>query len=398
MKKVLQDELFLFAYVLYIINQVLSESQYINYGVINSLLQFTRYALLGVFIFCIWYREQYTVKQMALIMVMLCCSCINTIFFNGGMSFLAILLITLASKGCSLKRIFSYTAMTLLCTHLFVMISVKLGFVQDDINIRYVGNYMGDFLGGQYVRHSMGFIVHNQVALAFFIIYILYIVIRKDQISLVTNIFIMILNYVVFVYFGSRIVFLLVILTCFLYCCLKYSCKIKEQFKIVFNSNWGLIIYPFFAIVSLLSAYFYNAGSKFFNFLNLFFNNRLTLAHEALNYYGITLFGLGQDAGTYNMLADNTVDNGYILIFIQLGMVLALIVIGVWSYLIKLSIKKNKYLFLALFILAVENLINTHLYSYKMLPFFCILMNTSDVFLLSETTREENSYKIKNNK
>lgn len=216
----------------------------------------------------------------------------------------------------------------------------------------------------------------------------------KGKISLITNVFVMIINYIVFVFFGSRIVFLLVILTCILYCILKYSDKIEKVPKFVLSSNWGLIVYPFFTILSLLSAFFYHEGSKFFSFLNLFFNNRLTLAHDALEYYGITFFGLGKDAGTYNMLSDNTVDNGYILMFIQLGIILAIVIIGIWSYLVKLSMEQNKYLLLVLLILAVENLINTHLYSYKMLPFFCILMNSDDIFLVLNVAAEKIKNKI----
>ena len=132
--------------------------------------------------------------------------------------------------------------------------------------------------------------------------------------------------------------------------------------------------------------------------LNLFFNNRLRFAKEAIDFYGINILGAGKFAGTYNstVLAENNVDNGYIALFLQNGIVIACIVIGFWMYLTYVAAKKgNAYLTLALVVLAVENLLNSYLGSYKVLPFFCILLNQQDPFVEGEIMYHVHRKKLK---
>lgn len=116
-------------------------------------------------------------------------------------------------------------------------------------------------------------------------------------------------------------------------------------------------------------------------------NNRLHLGKEALDYYGFGLLGFGQNAGSYysTELLNNTVDNGYIAAYLHMGLVVAVLLLGMWTYLAYVCEKKgNPFLTLAFVMLAVENIINSHLDSYKMLPFFCLLMNENDAFLNNE--------------
>ena len=116
--------------------------------------------------------------------------------------------------------------------------------------------------------------------------------------------------------------------------------------------------------------------------LNLISNNRIIMSNEAINLYGIRLLGAGKQAVDYSFISNITIDNGYINVLIGDGLLLMVFIIGVWTRITAvLTGKDNKYLTMVVVFLALENLVNTHLSSFKLIPFFCILFNDKDSFL-----------------
>ncbi len=395
MRKLKTEGIFLILYVLYIINQILSESQFINIDVMDQLLTLSRYAILGLLImFIISKNKMHGKRKIVLILVLAFFLIINLIFKNGGLSYLPIVLFVLATQDLSVQKIWTITIWTLSLMTIFVMLCAKLGIVKDMINLRYIGDNTGAFFSGSYVRHNMGFLVHNQIALTFLIIYLLIIAYKRDKIRWYENLLFMVLNFIVFNYFGSRIVFIITVLTCVAF----YAIKFLKKSTLRNLANIWMLSYPLLAIASFGVALTYNSSNQISLMLNLFFNNRLRFAKEAIDFYGINILGAGKFAGTYNstVLAENNVDNGYIALFLQNGIVIACIVIGFWMYLTYVAAKKgNAYLTLALVVLAVENLLNSYLGSYKVLPFFCILLNQQDPFVEGEIMYHVHRKKLK---
>jgi hypothetical protein len=118
--------------------------------------------------------------------------------------------------------------------------------------------------------------------------------------------------------------------------------------------------------------------------MDMIFNNRIRMASEAFRFYGVGLIGAGSKAVLYNSasLINVTLDNGYINVLIGDGLIIFLFILGIWTYITFIAEKqRNKYLLLVLCLMALENLINTHLGSFKLIPFFCILANPDDPFL-----------------
>lgn len=381
MHKISYERLYYILLIVYIFNQVLSESQFVNMDVTSKILSLVRYFIIVALIIFILNKNIKVKKQLIYtFIIMISFIALNFILVNGGISYIPIILFVLASKNFSLEKIFKYTLYTLIISHVTVMLGARIGILHDMIDFRYVGQFSGNVLSGAYYRHNMGFLVHNQIALAYLITYLYIIVIKRNSITNIENIILMILNYVVFKFFGSRIVFILTILVCISF----YALKIFKQFQNHKIGHLWFLSYPLFAILSLTTAYLYNEKNNWWKIIDMIFNNRIRMASEAVKYYGVGLIGGGKDAGLYNSSSsiNITVDNGYISSLVSEGLIITVVLIGIWMYLTYVADKKNNlYLLFVLILLALENIINTHLGSFKLIPFFCILVNENDVFL-----------------
>lgn len=392
MKKWNDSHVFFILYIAYLLNQVFSESKFNDIAQIRMILGASRYMIIvGLAILIIAKKKMGTVCKFTTLIALLVLTVTNMLLFDGGISLLVIIMFIWAAQGYSEGKIVAASFWTLLLSHGLIMVCAHFGIViEDSVNVRYIGNYAGDFFSGQYVRHDMGFTVHNQVPLIFFCLYTILVVYKKNTIKWYENLLVLILNYVIFVFFGSRVVFLMMIVAVALYCVIVVLEKTPYNKYVLQISKLGIVGYPLFLIASFLFAVKYDKNDSLSQTLDLFLNNRVRLANEAIDFYGITLLGAGKDAGTYNSIVfpDNTVDNGYVLLFIQRGLLIGIMIVGIWCYLSWLGQKKkNVYLVLALMILAVGNIINAHLLSYKMLPFLCMLLNSEDKFLEEDVER-----------
>lgn len=385
--KITKQQIFIALYALFICVQILSESQYSVLSPYSSIITILRYGILAAFVVMVITGQLYAQKGQFLVsLVLILATVMNLLLFDGGIGLIYIVFVCLSSKNIPLEKIFKTSVFSMVITYAFVMISSQIGILQDTIGVRYLGLATGNYFAGEYVRHSMGFFVSNQVPISFFFIYLLLIVWRKKNISLWLNVVFFVLNFWVFYNFGSRIVFVLTFIAIVFY----YFIAAKERFAFRKIKNGRISIFSFIFIgcgfLSFMMSILYNSHSRIFNYIDLFFNHRVSMASAALEYYRVTLLGLGKDAGTYNGLyntiTSNTVDNGYVLIFIQRGILIGLIIIFFWSYLCNIAAqKRNQYLMFVLILLAIENIINADFISYHSIAFYCILLNQNDLLL-----------------
>lgn len=370
--KVKLSKIYYVLLIIFIINDVFSESQLVNFSGISVMLTVVRYLDLGILVVAIFYRNMNVKKNIIMLFGIISIFIIFNLLIEGsGLSLLPILLFTLMSRDYSLEKIFKITIVSLLAAHLLVIMCTWGGLLEDNIGSRYIG-YSSSLLGGHYQRHSMGFLVHNQIPLFFMIIYFYIILYKRENIKFIENIFFVVSNYFIFSLFGARIVFILVFVVFGGY----YVIKIANKFDLkIFSVPWHLS-YPILAFFSYVVFFKYDENNRMWVKLNLFFNNRIEFAHKALKHYGIKLIGSGKN------LVGNTVDNGYLNTMLINGVIVCVLLIGIWTYITWIAEKKNnRYLVFILVILAFENLINTHLESFKLIPLFCILVNPNDPFL-----------------
>ena len=370
--KIEKRTIFLTGYSLYILTNVFIESELADLGPMGKILRLLKYmGILFVILSC-YNDAKLDIKRTKIIGILIFISLINMIVFNGGTAIVEIAIII----GCfamirdNLKDIFKWSIYNLTVGHIIIMLLSFVGILEDHITTRWVGSYMGSFFGGEYIRH--------QIPLTLMIVYIMFIAYKKEKITIKEQLLFLILNMCCFISFGARVSFLLIIGAFFVYCILRISDKFFPNWTIKTNFIW--ILYPFCMMISVILGYFYNSGSNLWLLLNDIFYNRIRWAHAGLKHYGLSILGYGLKAGqATGTNGENLVDNGYVLILLQRGIILTIMVIVMWSYLTYIAEKnRDKYMVLSLILIAVASLIDNHLISYKMIPFYCTFISGQD--------------------
>ena len=378
--KIEKRTIFLTGYSLYILTNVFIESELADLGPMGKILRLLKYmGILFVILSC-YNDAKLDIKRTKIIGILIFISLINMIVFNGGTAIVEIAIII----GCfamirdNLKDIFKWSIYNLTVGHIIIMLLSFVGILEDHITTRWVGSYMGSFFGGEYIRHQMGFLASNQIPLTLMIVYIMFIAYKKEKITIKEQLLFLILNMCCFISFGARVSFLLIIGAFFVYCILRISDKFFPNWTIKTNFIW--ILYPFCMMISVILGYFYNSGSNLWLLLNDIFYNRIRWAHAGLKHYGLSILGYGLKAGqATGTNGENLVDNGYVLILLQRGIILTIMVIVMWSYLTYIAEKnRDKSMVLSLILIAVASLIDNHLISYKMIPFYCTFISGQD--------------------
>ena len=397
------NRLFYILYILYLINSILAESQYSLLQPYSTILTVMRYLDLAAFaILGISKSSKMNRTRFILGAIALGITIVTVLFYDGGIGILFIIFILMAGKNRDLSTVFKTTVITIVATYLFVILSSQIGIIPDNVGTRWIGNYAGSFFAGEYVRHAMGFLVSNQVPVTFLMIYILLIGWTKGHISLWLNTAFALVNIYLFYNFGSRIVFVVTFVAIVVF----YGIKIREKLGKISKHKPGkhsVLTYSFIvaAIISFAVSILYNSRSSTLQYMDLFFNHRISMASEAIKYYGIHFIGMGKDAATYNgTLNTITVDNGYISLFIQNGFIVGTIVIVALTYITqKCTYYRNRYILWALVIFATLNMINADLISYRAIAWYCILVNPQDQLLISDEVlikRKKKLFRITN--
>lgn len=400
-KKLKSEDLFFVTLSFYLFVQVFSESQLNDLFLTGNILFAFRIVLMMLFAIQAVVsldsmdilhktKMKLDIKNIFLVMFLIF-SVINAFFCGGGQGLLTLIFIVFSAIGKSLKQIFNNVLISLTVSHFLVLFLCEIGFLSDSIDIRWLGNQTGEIFSGEYVRHTFGFLNSNQIPLIFMLLLFMYVGVRAEKLTVKETILAGIINYFVFKYCGSRISYVLVSLFLIVFWCVR-TYPLKKKIKI----NWlviGYIVYPITFLISLIGAYAYKIDSMFWTYVNLILNNRLILANKLLFVYPLSIFGYGKYAGTYSGLGEATADNGYVLMFLQMGIVLSVMILILHEYIMHICIKKKcTPLVLCFAFIAIENLINAHMPSYKLLPLYCILVNSDDPFL--DSSRWLNRTKI----
>ena len=381
------NRLFYFLYILYLINGILAESQYSLIQPYSIILTVLRYLdLMALAALGLSRTTKMNKKRLILGIIAFGITIVTMFLYNGGIGLLFIIFILMSGKNSDLSSIFKITIITIIVTYLFVILSSQIGIISDHVESRWIGIYAGSFFSGEYVRHAMGFLVSNQVPVTFLMVYILLIGLTKGHISLWINTAFALLNIFLFYYTGSLTVFIMTFFVIIAFYCIKIREKLGKKTKHK-KGKRSVLTYSFIAatLISFTVCLLYTAQSSTLQHLDTLFNHRISMANEAIKHYGINFVGMGKDAATYNGTLDTvTVDNGYISLFIQNGIVVGIIIIAALTHITRLAIYyKNRYILWALVILSALNIINADLISYRAIAWYCILVNPKDQLLLS---------------
>lgn len=360
-------------YGIYMLANIFIESEMHNIFGMDIILRIFKYMGILLCVLSCYGIERVKKNKLFYYGMLILFSGLNMLFSGGGTGLLEILIIVLCFTLYKVKStdVFKCCIYMLLLGHLVVMGLSGIGVLKDDVSSRWVGNYMGSFFAGEYVRHKMGFLASNQIPLTLMIVYIMLIAYKKDKVSLLEHCLILIANVWCFSTFGSRVSFIIIIAIFGLYVGVLFIQKRNIKFKMP-PIMWLSVVAC--AFISIISACLYDVNSRMWRIANEIFYNRLRWSHAAIERYGFSILGYGLNAGiATGENGENIIDNGYILLLMQRGVVIGLLVIVFWCYLLyKTEQKGNNYMVLSIVMIIGASLIDAHLVSYKMIPFYCI--------------------------
>ena len=195
---------------------------------------------------------------------------------------------------------------------------------------------------GRY-RNFVGF-SWTDISYRFLFIVFYYFYLRKDQISNIELIIIMIANSILFYLTGARFCFLIVILMLLFAILIKYCDYVKDmlQSAIRFLPIFSIAV----PVMSILLYMYYNPSLKLMSFMNNVLSGRLRLGNDAITGRGIFLLGnyfefvggFGQN-GYYDF-----VDSGFLNFLMIYGWVAFVVLLLVLFYFSLLIRKKERYL------------------------------------------------------
>ena len=218
---------------------------------------------------------------------------------------------------------------------------------------------------GDIIRHSLGYGYPNALPTIYFYSIIAICCLMQKKIKLWHLVIFEGINYFIFLYTNTRTAFALVTIVLIVFWVMKYYTKPLTSnpiTRIVYVHSVYLI-----AIVSIVACFLYIPSNPAFKLANELINNRLSLGHDALMNYDITLFGQNIEWYGYGGLGYtimelageyNYVDCAYVKILLDNGLVMLLIAIFGYMYAASTGlIKGNRYFCMALLFANVYSMI-----------------------------------------
>ena len=165
-----------------------------------------------------------------------------------------------------------------------------------------------------------------------------------------------------------------------------YLNKSTNVFKNLISIKRKKLIYllPFFIVLLTFSLQFYynkNYSSSLCQQLNKIVNTRLYLNKIAMERYDIQLLGqpIQWNTHTINNTSDLPyfyVDSSYIQISLQYGLLMLIFLCWIFAYILKMSImKKDSYLFMAVFVFLLHCVFDPQLFSFRYDPFLILCLS-----------------------
>lgn len=355
------DLLFQVAFGLWIISEYFLNSFFsVNYSYYPFLVLKIISVLLFVFCILFFHRniKTFALFFMAFWLLILCISnYLNKSLLTVNDSIFT-WLIFLAASNIDFKKICKSAITIQIICSIFIILSAKLGIITDYISI-YEGR-VRDCLGATYV----GFLPINFCNIFFCCLYV-YLPNKK---MFKKNWWILIALNLIELFFYKftdvRQILYIIIVTDLLYLVIiNINLQKLNVFKYISMSLWPLFAFGIYKL-SLLFSW----GNYKLSLLNHLLSARLQFNQQALYLYPINLFGnyisynMGSSIRSY---ADYFyIDTGYIETLLKSGIIILLILIGVYVYLTKKSFEDdNKILFLWFTILSVMNMINNFMFN-----------------------------------
>lgn len=358
---------FLFAYFLWVFFIHILGSQYFTLFDTDLLLK--SFNACVIFLLLAYVMIGYSFNKVSLLDLL-----ITIVFFIGYLHFRKGVLIYLFIILC--RNIpFSLVMKTFMLATIAGMFFILFTYI---FNL-YPETYLDLFRKDGTYRYLLGYRFPTFLPNYYFHLVLCWFFVRKEKITFLELLIILLLNYPIYIFTDTKAVFGLVILSCIAILFVKYL-KINYS-TLMFGSLYRLLTkYGFiiFAAIAIYFQYTYDSSFEWMAKLNTVFSGRLALGHWGFELYGIKPFGSLVEFTT--MLEANEtnkffyIDSAYVQLLLVYGAIIfALVCIGYIRIGIRIVKHNNKYFGLVLILLFAHSITDPQLMSPEFNPFLLCL-------------------------
>ena len=362
-----KDIIYILPLIIYITCSLLSKKLLLDENIV-FVLKCVKYAVLLPILFKILFVDykDYS-KRTKKSLFFFCCFLIISIFFTTNTrTIIRYLLLILGAYKIDIRKTLSFFLKTELALFCGIIILSLFGIIPNELYYR----------SGE-IRYSLGFGWPTYPALILFTLTCLYLYLRDKKINNYEFIILLVVNICMYFATNTRFELISSILVIAMAIFYKYNNKIIINNYIVNIAKYAL---PFFTIVSVILANNYNPNNSTYNKINDLTSNRVSLMSNAIKEHGITVFGqnidwIGQSEKMQNKnVVAYVVDNGYINIILNYGLIFLIILEYCYYLLIKNYAKCNVFIAYLVIILAIHSFINPQLMQIVYNPFLLFLV------------------------
>lgn len=254
-------------------------------------------------------HDKYTRSELMYVFLLITFG-ILSFYFSHKITLLITCVTLCGFKNIKIKKIFKNILLIRMVSLILMVLLALFGIIKNNVFLTWRNNNLD-------VRYGFGFASPNTLHMSFFIISILIITLYNKKIFKL-SIILSILNCLLFSYTGSRTSLYLVFITIFLNIIVKQNSNVR---KIIIRTLPLLFI--MIMAFSFISAFKYT-DSRFIQDVDSLLTGRIRYSNYYVSKYGISL--MGDPAPVEDMNA--IMDNGYIAVFFQYGIVgMALLII-----------------------------------------------------------------------
>ena len=295
-----------------------------NVVFIASYLKIIKFISFGIFILSFFTLNKskihINVKNFFMILLLMFL-CFVSYYKTASTMFIEILLISLNAMNLDFKKMVKYDFIIKIFILLFLVMMSFMGLAKSVFVVT---------RNGEFIRNAYGFYHPNTFGMVIMMIFFEYLYLQKEKIGfkqyLVGTLFVITIK---LTSDTRTAIYCIIALLLFLPIIRKISTK--KYFEVISKNS-----YIFLLITSLVLTSLYLNNPTMMKNINIFFSNRLKYQSYYLNLYNVNLFG-------NNIEYVMTLDNGFMKILLNYGLVIALFFDFIFRFNIKKALRNNDY-------------------------------------------------------
>lgn len=287
----------------------------------------------------------------------------------------------LAAKDISYQKIMKFYAIVTSAIMAIIILGALTGCIEDLI---YYKNDM--------YKHAFGIVYTTDFGAHILFLLLTCLSFRKKAPNIFINIAMLILAYLLYRFSGTRnssgCIVILVLGGLYIKYSERETLKANKigrflrriEINAIYFFDLCLIIsVPISALIALLLTIYYSPDNAIMNKINIFSSGRLQLGKNAIEKYGLSIWGspfdmIGIGTNLITRTDYNFVDSSYVMIFVRYGVILLLLAIGGFLGLsVKAKKAGNRYMILLLAIMAIQSIMEYHLLEIACNPFVLLI-------------------------